>query len=439
MNRTFSLSERIPFFRLMMALMAIISLLWLGYEFWRLLFQVGEMGAIDLKNRHAEVSCWIDGINPYRAKGTAMYPPASYPLLWPFLGWLNFNAARWLWALSSLLCLGGLVFLTQKYAPARTHTEKLFWVILPLAIYPTGATIGNGQLPVHILPALMAALLLISEKPHLLRDVSAGLLFLFALVKPTLSAPFFWILVFRPQRLRPALVAVTGYLLLTFASTAFLQGNAWQLMGDWIQTSLNGADFGTRQIEKSLTEESAAFSSGAHWLSLRINRYMSQMQLHGLSLPNALAGLLLLGIWTWFYRNIDLWILLGVTALFARFWTYHMWYDDLLILLPMMALYRIAGTERFSAKWRGTAFWLFALSLPLMMAPGGLYLFPPPWNTLYVLAQKLLWVSMAFFLIIAAEKARKMPATKSFPLPGDPQNRYIPAHEKSVLDHHSHP
>jgi hypothetical protein len=39
---------------------------------------------------------------------------------------------------------------------------------------------------------------------------------------------------------------------------------------------------------------------------------------------------------------VILWLLLGVTALVARFWTYHRWYDDLLILLPMIALFRIA-------------------------------------------------------------------------------------------------
>ncbi len=438
MRRIDSPLQRLPFFRVFPVLMAFIALFWLSYEFWRLLVQVGEMGAIDLKNRHAEISCWFSGINPYRAKGTAMYPPASYLLLWPLLGWLKFSAARWLWAATSLVSLGGLVFLTQKYSLDRTHTGKLFWVILPLAIYPTGATIGNGQLPLHILPALIPGMFLVQRK-QLSSDLTAGFLFLFGMIKPTLSAPFFWILLFKPERFRPAVIVVAGYLLLTISAAAFVPDSPAQLMDDWLQSSLNGADFGTRQIEKSLTDATHSTSAEAHWLSEALNRFMRKSQLHGLNFPVAICGFFLLGLWTWFYRKIDLWVLMGVAALFARFWTYHMWYDDLLILIPMVTLYRLAGADFLSETWRRRAFALFVLSLPLMIAPGGLYLLPLPWNTLYVLAQKLLWVSMSGYLLLVAEKIRQSPEALSIPLPEQQQKGDIPAHEKPVYSDHPHP
>jgi hypothetical protein len=41
-----------------------------------------------------------------------------------------------------------------------------------------------------------------------------------------------------------------------------------------------------------------------------------------------------------------LWLLIGVTAIVARFWTYHRPYDDLLMLLPAIALFSIGEAAR---------------------------------------------------------------------------------------------
>jgi len=63
---------------------------------------------------------------------------------------------------------------------------------------------------------------------------------------------------------------------------------------------------------------------------------------------------------------------MAVAALTARFWTYHRWYDDLLILIPMIALFRIAKeaeTEDLST-WAGV---LVGVGVVAMIAPGGLY------------------------------------------------------------------
>ena len=47
-------------------------------------------------------------------------------------------------------------------------------------------------------------------------------------------------------------------------------------------------------------------------------------------LPASLLLLCLLGFWVYRYRHRDIWLLIGVSALIARFWSYHRWYDDLL-------------------------------------------------------------------------------------------------------------
>jgi len=45
--------------------MVIAAVSWLGYQFWRLIFFNGDMGAIDLKQRYEEVRLLVEHENPY--------------------------------------------------------------------------------------------------------------------------------------------------------------------------------------------------------------------------------------------------------------------------------------------------------------------------------------------------------------------------------------
>jgi len=146
---------------LAVVLMAVAALVWLVYEFWRLLWQptpiwpTSPAGAVDIGARYTQVHQWFTG-------GTVpdVYPPASYVILWPFLGWLPYTPAKWLWAFTSLVMLAFLIYLVIKESGAVTPLERFFVALIPLSMYATGATIGNGQLTIHILSALLAGLLL---------------------------------------------------------------------------------------------------------------------------------------------------------------------------------------------------------------------------------------------------------------------------------------
>src|SRR6185436_10885612 len=63
-----------------------------------------------------------------------------------------------------------------------------------------------------------------------------------------------------------------------------------------------------------------------------------------LTLGKGLTLALVLAFAWWAVRNRrgDPWVLLGVTAIVARFWMYHRGYDDLLMLIAMIPLARIA-------------------------------------------------------------------------------------------------
>ena len=183
-------------------LMAVAAVHRLGDQFDRLLWESGQGGAIDLKQRHEEVRQWFAGKLVYQQLGTAVYPPASYVILWPLLGWLSVTPARWLWALSSTAMLGWLVYLTARESSASTPLERMAIVLLPLSMYATSATIGNGQLIVHILPALLYSLTSPAHPSGWRQDVVSAALVVAALVSPTIAAPFFWIVLFVPGRLR---------------------------------------------------------------------------------------------------------------------------------------------------------------------------------------------------------------------------------------------
>lgn len=88
------------------------------------------------------------------------------------------------------------------------------------------------------------------------------------------------------------------------------------------------------------------------------------------------------------YRAVDVWLLLGMTGLFANLWSYHLWYDDLVLVLPALALFRMATGKTYSPNPAVARGLLGALVLT-SLAPGGLYLLPQPWSGIYVALQTI--------------------------------------------------
>ena len=136
-----------------------------------------------------------------------------------------------------------------------------------------------------------------------------------------------------------------------------------------------------------------------------LQAWLANLGLKQWAFPAAALLLATLGVWTYLHRHADFWLLVGVTALAARLWTYHRWYDDLLILLPMVALFRIAktGASDGSDILAGV---LLAITVLAMLAPGGLFLFPSPWNTIYLAGQVVVWFAVLFFLVDRAGREK---------------------------------
>lgn len=352
-----------------------------------LVWDLGRGSAIDLKARYLEVQTWFAGLPVYGgAVHSADYPPASYATLWPFLGWLPLAQSRWLWAATILIGLGCLAYVITRADKAGAATQWLFVALLPFAVYPTTANIVLGQLTIHCLASLMAGLLLLhSGRGRWWEDVLAAMLFIAALAKPTISGPFFWLFLFVPGRLRPAAFVLLGYVALTLFAASFQEASLLELLKGW------------RAQESQISVQEGHANLSGLLLAIGLKKAI---------LPAALLSLLALGAWVWRHRKVDFWLLAGVTGLVTRLCVHHRSQDDLLILLPMIALLRLAKHPPASDGTDVTAGLLFALTWITMLAPVDLLLRIPalrPWMAIWLGA---LWVMTLLFLLGQARKER---------------------------------
>jgi hypothetical protein len=85
---------------------------------------------VDLKPRHVEVRRWFSGLPGYSVLKDAVYPPASYSLLWPLIGWLPLEPAGWLWTATAIVALGGSTLLTIRQCQPGGVTESVFAALM---------------------------------------------------------------------------------------------------------------------------------------------------------------------------------------------------------------------------------------------------------------------------------------------------------------------
>ncbi|MFM7737536.1 MAG: glycosyltransferase family 87 protein [Alphaproteobacteria bacterium] len=317
--------------RVGIAILALLAAAKLADEFYRLVWGLPEnLGAVDLVRRWNETRAWFAG-EPVYALDDAIYPPATYPVLWPILGWVSFEGARRLWALVYVGFLWWISSITVRESGVRSRAGRIAAALVPLAFNATGATIGNGQLLLLVLPPLLTACLLAARggaggREDLRTDLAIAALFCVAMAKPSASAPFAWIILFCPGRLRPAVLSGAGYVVLTLFGLAFQPLDQGEIGGSDPVASVRriiGASYGSLQS----------------WLV--------HQGLEASPLMVVLPALALLGVgaWVWKRRRTDPWNLLGVVSVVARTGWYHRVYDDLLVLPVVIALLRI-GTRR---------------------------------------------------------------------------------------------
>jgi hypothetical protein len=329
-------------------LMAVMSAMMLTARFTRLISTPG--GAVDLRYYFDWSHLWFQGQRVYALPEGPEYPPASMPILWLLVGWLSFDQARLWWALIDAIALAGLAIGFVRASGAEGPARRAFVALMLPSMTPAGAAVGNGQLILHVLPILLIALLVLPRQaPGWRRDIAAALLLAFTLVKPTISAPFFWAALIAYGGVRVVLLTAAVYVGLTMFAAAFQDATLWDLLKTCV---MNGA-------------KQAALAP-----DVNLQFALRQLGLEAWMLPASALALGSLGVWTYRHRRQDVWVLLGVAALVARLWTYHRLYDGVLVTIAEVALFRMAS-QRFRADGIGVAAGtLLAVTALIFLFPG---------------------------------------------------------------------
>lgn len=369
------------------ALLVILAVCTLLAALWRLPTALAQLvwwaeapHPTDLRARYGEVAIWFGGIAVDPRAGQVNYPPASYPMLWPLLGWLSLPHVRWLWAATAMAALALLARQMMKASGATTRAQRLTMLLLPFSGYATSAALSVGQLGNHVLPMVVGGTILLSHgRGRWRRDAAGAAMFLFGLVKPTLSAPFFWVVCFATGRLRPVILVTTGYLGLTLFAASFQTEGLASVLTGWLGATPNLLR-GHANLHKWL-----ALGGLASW-----------------TLPATALALGVSGWWIHRYRQADFWILMGVAALVTRLAFHHRIYDDLLLLVPMVTLFRLARTEPVAGSRDLIAGLLFGLLWATLHLPVRVFSYPPPLPGLVEAGQAAAWMAALIFLLAAA-------------------------------------
>jgi hypothetical protein len=212
-----------------------------------------------------------------------------------------------------------------------------------------------------------------------LQRLADGLLTLVWLPAPPIDLAIRW------REVQRWFAGQPGYAGLTALGAAFQPASPLALLADFAGGAVRDA---------------ARASAQAH---ANLHSWLDALGLGRGHAPASLAALAALGWWMYRARAADLWIRLGVAALVARFWTFHYRYDDILVLLPVVALLRIVTGRPPGGPPDRLAAGLLGLAATSLLIPARL-LFPPwPWRAVES-AQGLIWLAALGLLLLRARR-----------------------------------
>jgi hypothetical protein len=142
------------------------------------------------------------------------------------------------------------------------------------------------------------------------------------------------------------------------------------------------------------------------WFKRTENVFFShgRANIHKLFSALGIGSLLIaLGIWPYLHRKVDIWILIGVSALTAHFLAHHRSYDDLVIVLPMISLFRISkGSECFECSNYLAVILFIGMWAMLLFVPGKLISSPSFATLLIESFQVIIMIATLVFLLYVA-------------------------------------
>lgn len=265
--------------------------------------------AIDLKNRDMEQRFFMEGKNPHDYM-VGSQPPWAYQF-GQLLTWPAWPAVRVYYAALNMLALAFLMLWT--YREARDVPAEGRW-LLTAAVFAFGGSCTAtevGQVGI-IVTALLAGALWCERAGH---HAWCGVLVAMAMIKPTIAAPFALALIVA-GRYRAATAAAL-YGAVASAITWVVTGTSPMIMLEQMASYSTGyiraGTFGPVDLAAMLGASPAAMV----WVPLLL----------------AVPGLALMAM-----VRPSLPLCFAVATVWARLWTYHKSYDDIMLIFVLVPL-----------------------------------------------------------------------------------------------------
>jgi len=246
---------------------------------------------------------------------------------------------------------------------------------------------------------IIALLMLRKKKKNIFNDILISLVTVLALVKPSVTAPFFWIFILVYPNYRIVLFTVGIYIILTIIPFYFRGMNIF----DYLFYNENSLAFSTMLKQTYINVVSGTIYGSAGGGYANLHSLFGYLGISRFNLIASEISLILFGLWTYLNRKADFWLLLAVTALFSRLWMYHRVYDDILLIVPMITLFRLIKLEKLSINIRQSSLIMLIITTVSMLAPARLQLIAP-WSYFFIWGHIIIWFVLLFFFLYLIRK-----------------------------------
>jgi hypothetical protein len=305
---------------------------------------------------------------------TLGYPPWAHLIQIPLIPrGTSYHTSRIVFAAANLaaLALSAVLLWSAATRCGLTPRESFFTVASCLSLASITTTLGNGQYGIIVNAMILLAIHQLDRRRHFGAAVALSL----ALLKPTSSGPFFFLLS-RKSRL---LAAITCTSIIGLFSLAF-----------WIVTEVHPL----RALLQMVTYTTPSMGAAAPWNQTLLSWSIA---LGTPVLPATLAfglGGLALSLIVGFHYQAKPWFVQAAAfGVIGRLWTKHFAYDNVLIMFLLFGL----AVMFFKYRSFGNLAWFSAVGLSLWL-PTSLFN-----NPITALTQLTIWGAATVFL------ARKTP------------------------------
>ncbi|MEA5577801.1 glycosyltransferase 87 family protein [Anabaena sp. UHCC 0451] len=336
-----------------------------------------HLGAGDLYSRWKEQQYIYRGLYPYDITknspfidpqlGRVMsggYPPWAFFSGLIFFPPISFELTRWYHALLNTISLVILAIFAYQIGKPYGKLKAWFTVSACLSLASHSTTLSAGQYGI-IINALLIGMFWLLQKNY---NLSAGLILGLALLKPNISALYFFIPMIK-KRINAVLVCCLYIVISSSIIGMLVKVSPIYMVAKMIKVSQYYVDTGYSGINVLM--------------NFGINPLVATILLA------IVATAIIIGLF-YLFKDHSVLFLFAIASVIGRLWTYHLVYDNVMLVFLLLAL--IDLTFKKSNK---SNILILTLLLLTLLIPSSMTRLP------YVeIIQSIIWVGALFYILI---------------------------------------